>query len=224
MDGSAVRNLLRRATTATLSTLDAATGHPYGSLVEVATMPDARPLLLLSALARHTGNLKADDRVSLLVDQRRTSANPMATERATIIGKARPLDDPTARHRYLSRFPAAGAYAEFADFGFWVVEMSVAHAIGGFGRIREIAAASVMLDQSSVAPLAAAETNLLARVNSRLEAAGRAPRHDRRAVGFDIEGIDIIGSEGIERLPWSYTRGNREDCFEAIACTIARAP
>lgn len=102
--------------------------------------------------------------------------------------------------------------------------MCVAHAIGGFGRIREVAAADVLLDRSSIAPLAAAEAELLARVNSRLEGAGKASRDGRRGVGLDIEGIDIMGPDGLGRRPWSYIGQNEEECAEAIVCAVGRAP
>lgn len=76
MPATTVRNLLGQAATASLATIDVGTGHPYVSLVEMATLPDGRPLLLLSRLARHTRNLEVDPRAALLIDQRTTAASP----------------------------------------------------------------------------------------------------------------------------------------------------
>ncbi|MBS0244552.1 MAG: pyridoxamine 5'-phosphate oxidase family protein, partial [Proteobacteria bacterium] len=164
MDGSTVRKLLRCATTATLATHDVATGHPYASLVEVATMPDSRPVLLLSGLARHTRNLKSDGRASLLVDQRSEPA-PLAAERAAIIGKLKATADPIARRRYLARYPEAEPWSGFGDFGFWVLDISLAHVIAGFGRIGEVPGEDVACSGEMVDRLADQEAELLASVN-----------------------------------------------------------
>ena len=59
---------MRTALKGALATLDRETGHPYASLVLVATEPDGAPILLLSRLALHTRNLERDPRASLLLD------------------------------------------------------------------------------------------------------------------------------------------------------------
>lgn len=151
MNSSTVRGLLAEATTATLATLDAGTGHPYASLVEVATLDDNRPILLLSRLARHTRNLDADHRATLLVDQRAASSSPLAAERAAIIGAVYRSDDPLCRARYLARLPAAEAWAGFGDFGFFVMEIASAHLIAGFGRIVEVPGTAI-IERTSPAP------------------------------------------------------------------------
>jgi len=56
------RNLLRRARTGTLATLNVAGGTPYASLVNLATDVAGHPLILVSTLAWHTRNLLADPR------------------------------------------------------------------------------------------------------------------------------------------------------------------
>ncbi|HRD78751.1 MAG TPA: pyridoxamine 5'-phosphate oxidase family protein, partial [Hyphomicrobiaceae bacterium] len=61
----ATRYLMRRALKASLATLEKGSGHPYVSLVTVATEADGAPILLLSSLAVHTRNLMADSRASL---------------------------------------------------------------------------------------------------------------------------------------------------------------
>ena len=50
---SAARRVLRLAATGSLATL-VPEGGPFASLVTVATMPAGEPILLISALARHT--------------------------------------------------------------------------------------------------------------------------------------------------------------------------
>jgi len=187
MQGRAVRQLLRAATSATLATLDAQTGHPYGSLVEIATTPDAQPLLLISRLARHTRNLDRDPRASLLIDQRGRAAAPMTAERATIIGRVSRSDDEDDRRRYLARHPAAAPYADFADFGFQRLSVGGAHLIAGFGRIGEIAGQEVVLDAALVAKLADQEAEVCETVNAIAAREGV----DARIVGLDVEGLDF---------------------------------
>ena len=65
---SAARHLMRTALKGSLATLDRDTGHPYASLVLVATEPDGAPIFLISKLALHTKNLQKDPRASVLLD------------------------------------------------------------------------------------------------------------------------------------------------------------
>ena len=60
-DPAAVAKRLLRVTRAgALSTIDRNGGHPFGSLVNVATDMDGSPLILVSRLATHTANLEKD--------------------------------------------------------------------------------------------------------------------------------------------------------------------
>lgn len=225
MDGTTVRDLLRRATTAALGTLDAGSGHPYVSLVEVATMPDARPVLLLSGLARHTRNLAADPRASLLVDQRHAPTGPLTAERTTIVGRAEETSDPTARRRYLARHAAAEQYADFGDFRFWLLEVCHAHTIAGFGRIREIAGCDVVRATALGAWLAAEEKQLVARVNGRI--GGAMPhRTDHpgtlQVIGIDEDGIDVRTPEGLVRVAAPALEMDMESASTAIAYAVSR--
>src|SRR5881227_500727 len=94
----AARRLIRGSSRAALATsLD---GRPYASLVATACDTDASPLLLLSDLAQHTKNLRADPRVSLLFEDVAGFADPLAGPRLTVLGEARPCDDPRAAVRF----------------------------------------------------------------------------------------------------------------------------
>ena len=64
-----VRRLLRQARGGSLATLDRDTGHPYASLVNVATDLSGRPILFISRLAWHTRNLEKNPKASLLVSE-----------------------------------------------------------------------------------------------------------------------------------------------------------
>ncbi len=91
-------------------------GYPYGSLVAVTVDAHGRPLLLLSALAEHTGNLKVRAEASLLLAEPAEGlADPLALGRMTLIGPCRP---PRARRRpprmsFLAAHPRASYYVDF---------------------------------------------------------------------------------------------------------------
>lgn len=131
----AVRRLLREASHGLLSThgLEPA-GHPYGSLVQLATTAEGEPLLLLADIAQHTKNLVADPRASLLVLEA-TSGDPLQSRRAALIGRARRLAGEgaaEAQARYLERRPSASRYFELG-FHLWVLTPLEARWVGGFG-------------------------------------------------------------------------------------------
>lgn len=140
---------------AALATIDKASGAPYVSLVTVATGPDGRQLMLLSKLARHTQNLDASPRASLLFHLSNSEAgDPLALARVTLMGEAVPTTAPEAKPTFLAVHPDAANYAEFPDFRFFALTPENAHFIGGFGRIIPVPG-SVILDALCKADAAA---------------------------------------------------------------------
>lgn len=194
------RRIVRCAGRAALATLDRETGHPYASLVAIATMPDGAPVLLLSRLALHTRNIAADPRASLLVDAGGVTDDPLAAARVTLIGAVLPAGaGSAAERRFLAQHPAAAGYAGFADFGYFVLRIDRAHYVGGFGRIASLAAADLLLDVSGAADLISAEPELIATLN-RDHADGLSQLGERlsggragpwRATGIDPAGCDL---------------------------------
>src|SRR6202790_5813038 len=85
--GRLARSLLRRSRQGALATLMASSGAPYCSLGNVASHPDASPILLISRLALHTKNLLADPRVSLMLDER-AEGDPLERSRIMLAGRA----------------------------------------------------------------------------------------------------------------------------------------
>ena len=188
------RATLRAAATATLATLDRASGHPFASLVQTATMPDGAPILLVSSLAQHTRNLVADGRASLLVDSRETPGQePLTLPRVTLVGTARPVlpqETALARARYLARHPGAAMFADFSDFGYWRLDVESGHLIQGFGRIVELAAADIIAISACVNATAEQEVALIAALNGRLGGTGLA------VGGIDVDGVDVRTDAG----------------------------
>ena len=219
MAGRIVRDLLRRTTAATLATLDVDTGFPYASLVEVASTPDAHALLLLSGLARHTRNLLADSRASLLLDRRASPDGPLVAERATLVGRAVPDPSPDVLRRYLARYPSAEAYAGLGDFRIWRLDASHAHLIAGFGRISEVPAAGIVMSGAAVEFVTRQEREIQCNVNARDEVRAAACR----VVAIDPEGVDVIGVRGLGRVPIGQSPCIIEKFANTIACAVAAA-
>src|SRR5271155_4714740 len=90
-----VRTLISLTSVATLSTLSRKhPGFPFGSLMPFALDPAGRPIFLISNMAMHTQNLKADPRCSLFVGQALVDGDPLGSSRATLIGVAEPVPGP----------------------------------------------------------------------------------------------------------------------------------
>ena len=129
------RALVASGSSAALGTIDRQTGSPYVSLVNVATSVDNAPVLLLSALARHTQNIESDSRASLLFTADAGAAEPLTLGRLTLLGQLTHTRNLEAKASFLERHPTASQYAGFTDFAFYRFEIAGAHFIGGFGRI-----------------------------------------------------------------------------------------
>jgi putative heme iron utilization protein len=200
------RRLLHEARIATLATLLPG-GAPYASLVLTATAPDASPVLLLSRLARHTQNVLADARVSLLISTQ-TGGDPLDAARLSIAGTIVQTDEINLRRRFLARHPAASGYADFKDFSFWRIEVKGAHLVAGFGRIADVAAADLILAVADAAPLLAAEEGALAHMNAEHADAVElyatkllaAPLGGWRMIGVDPMGCDLAYGDTVRRL------------------------
>lgn len=182
-------------------------GAPYASLVTVATMPDAAPILLLSRLARHTANISADPRVSLLLDERR-AGDPLQGARVSVAGTISVIDESAARRRFLARHPSAIAYADFKDFTFWRMEMTGAHLVAGFGRIHDLAAENLVTTLADALPILEAEEAAVAHMNDdhtdaialyATKLLGERPG-PWRMIGIDPEGCDLILGDTVRRL------------------------
>ena len=82
------------ASVATLSTISRKhAGYPFGSLMPFARDSFGQPILLISNMAMHTQNLKADSRCSLFVGQAGADGDALGAARATLIGNAEPVPE-----------------------------------------------------------------------------------------------------------------------------------
>ena len=203
--GIEARRLIRSRQHGALGTL--MDGRPYVSLVAIACDTDAAPLLLLSDLARHTRNLLADPRVSLLFEATAGHADPLSAPRLTAIGRAERFDDPRALARFTARHPSSAQYAGFGDFHLYRLAVERGHLVAGFGRISWIDGAALRFG-ADASTLAAAEADIVAHMNQdHAEAIGQyAERLLGRAgtnwhmTGIDPEGLDLRRDGEVARL------------------------
>jgi heme oxygenase (biliverdin-IX-beta and delta-forming) len=206
--------LLRATRAGTLATLDRNTGHPFASLVNVATDVDGSPLILVSRLATHTANLEVDGRASLLLAET-GKGDALAHPRLTVLGTFAPVDregddDARIRRRFLTRHPKSELYAGFGDFGFWRMGVVSAHVNGGFARAADLSAADVLTDVSGAGELIEAEEGAIAHMNGDHAEACRlyatkllgAPDGNWSCVGIDPDGIDLQQNQIALRLPF----------------------
>jgi len=197
------KSLLRVTRAGTLATLDRNTGHPFASLVNVATDVDGRPVILVSRLATHTANLECDGRASLLLAEL-GKGDALAHPRLTVLGTFKPVaragaDTTRIRRRFLIRHPKSELYAGFADFAFWRMDVVSAHLNGGFARAADLTAADVLTDLSDASALVEAEADAIAHMNADHAEACRlyatkllgAPDGAWACVGIDPEGIEL---------------------------------
>lgn len=199
------RALVRRNRSATLAT--ALTGRrqgwPYASLVSVACLADASPVLLLSTLADHTRNLAEEPRASLLFEEASGLANPQTGPRVTLTGRLKPTSDPLPARRFLARHPAAELYAGFADFRFYRMKVERAHYVGGFARANWMAAKKFLYDAKSSDAVAAAEQNLIERLNrDQAQVLARLAGKPVTLCAIDPEGLDFISGKTFRRVPF----------------------
>lgn len=204
------RSLLRRSRQGALATLKPPKGDPYCSLVNVASAADGAPVLLISRLAVHTGNLLADPRASLMLDER-APGDPLEGARIMLAGRARQADAEEVaalRRRYLAVHPSAEMFVDFKDFAFFRIEPAAAHLVAGFGRIHDLAAAQFLTDLAGAEEVVEAEQGAVAHMNADHRDAlnlyatrllGAAPG-DWRCTGCDPDGLDLQCGANVLRL------------------------
>jgi hypothetical protein len=223
---------MRRARSAALATtLRDDGGWAYASLVTVACDCGASPILLLSDLADHTRNLKANSRASLLFEAASGRANPQTGPRVTVLGHIESSDAPEHRRRFLARHPSARLYADFADFRIYRMAVDRAHHVGGFGRAEWIDGEDVILASDSARALANSETEILERMND--EHGDAATLFATRLLGrqgsgwtlaaVDPEGCDIRRGSMLARLEFTHPEPDPRAFVEILIALASQA-
>ncbi len=210
----ACRNLIRRGLKAALATFDTdpkiKKPTPYASLVITGTTTEGAPTLLISNLARHTKNLAANERASLLFDETGPTGDLSTSARVTVIGSLKPTDDQNIARRFISRHPDAAGYAAFADFSFYSMSVESAHYVGGFGRIVDVEGSHLLTGLQDSQSLIAAEPEIIEHMNQDYAETlalyatkilgAETQGGPWRMCGIDPDGIDILGHACALRL------------------------
>src|ERR1035441_6328162 len=119
-------------------------GFPFGSVMPYGLDEQGRPIFLISTMAMHTQNLKADPRASLLVTQDGGDGDPLGSSRVTLVGNVVPVpeaDVAAAREAYLSRHANSKYWVDFEDFSFYRLDIVDIYFVGGFGVMGWVTAA-----------------------------------------------------------------------------------
>lgn len=195
--GAEARALLLTAYQGVLSTQSRdMPGYPFGSVAPYCLDGEGRPLFLISELAQHTKNLRADPRCSFIVIA--GGEDIQANARLTLVGECEPLQDEAAIEaaaaRYYRYFPDSLDFHRIHDFRFFRLEPRRCRYIGGFGRIQWLEPDHVLLAN----PFAGAcEADIVAHMN---QDHADALAHYCRQAGMDtgdlgpvMAGIDAEG-------------------------------
>ena len=107
-----------------------------------------RPIFLISTMAMHTQNLRADPRASLLVMHLKAGDDVLGASRVTLVGDVLPLKEPAemaeARTLYLASYENSKYWVDFEDFSFYRMKVVDVYyvgrlwcdGLGGCGRLR----------------------------------------------------------------------------------------
>jgi putative heme iron utilization protein len=209
------KDLLRSTRAGALATLDRNTGHPFSSLVNVATDADGSPVILVSRLSTHTANIEADPRASVLLAST-GKGDPLAYPRLTVLGTFAKLERDTpdgarVQRRFLSRHPKSKLYAGFGDFGFWRLSVVSAHLNGGFARAADLKASDIITGLDGAEEIVEIEESAVEHMNSdhpdaiRLYATKLLGEADGawQVTGVDPDGLDLALGDRTVRMPFA---------------------
>jgi len=229
------KGLLRATRSGALATIDRNTGHPFSSLVNIATDVDGSPLILVSRLSTHTANIEADSRASVLLAAT-GRGDPLAHPRLTVLGIFARIerdgpDGVRVQRRFLSHHPKSQLYASFADFSFWRLTVASAHLNGGFARAADLTARDVVTDLAGAEEMIEIEEGAVEHMNAdhadavQLYATKLLGEVDGawRVTGIDPDGIDLALGDRVVRMPFGERVANGAVLRKVLAERAVRA-
>ncbi|PZD75396.1 hypothetical protein C1752_00407 [Acaryochloris thomasi RCC1774] len=140
-EANAVKKLIEQQNFGVLSTYSVAVeGFPFGSVTPYSLTDRYHPLIFISNLAQHTKNIANDSRVSITIleNVQGGTQDPQKHGRASILGRAVPLDfarDEAKYQKYFQDFPESEGYQNTHGFQLYEIEPVRIRYIGGFGKI-----------------------------------------------------------------------------------------
>jgi len=142
-------------------------GFPFGSVMPYGLDDHANPVFLISTMAMHTQNVRADPRSSLLVTQPDTIGDPLGASRVTLLGnilQVRVSEVTEARKLYLARYANSKYWVDFDDFSFYRMDVVDVYYVGGFGVMGWVSASEYYSGQPD--PLADTATDIIQHMNT----------------------------------------------------------
>ena len=142
-------------------------GFPFGSVMPYGLGDRGRPIFLISTMAMHTQNLRADPRASLLVTRDDAGGDPLGASRVTLIGNVLPIPEAEvaeARTLYLAHYPNSKYWVDFEDFSFYRLDVMDVYYVGGFGVMGWVSASEY--DRSQPDPLADSMAEIIQHMNA----------------------------------------------------------
>ena len=230
------RTLAQRVGTGALSTVALQpAGFPYGSFV-LFGIDTGAPVFLISEMAEHTRNLRADSRASLLVVDR-GDGDPLARARVTLVGRCTPATNAMRAQTItalVGAHPGASYYADFRDFHPWRLEVEAVRYIGGYGRMSWVDAAA--WSHATPDPLAEHADGILSHMNadhgaallaychafSRATDASAATMTSVDRYGFEMSAQTNEGPRPI-RLAFSRPLSTTDEIRKELVAMVARA-
>lgn len=173
-------SLLQRSSSLSLATHSALIpGYPFVTVLPFATDSAHRPWLLMSDLAEHCRNVRADSRVSVLLQE--SGVPVLQSARMTLVGDVQAWQPDAATQARLLRYcPEFADYLALGDFHFFCLPPQRVRFIGGFGRMGWLDAA----DWAQLPELGAQdECEIVAQLMADFPALG--------ILGVDCLGIDL---------------------------------
>ena len=229
------KELLRATRAGALATIDRNTGHPFSSLVNIATDADGSPLILVSRLSTHTANIEVDPRASVLLAST-GKGDPLAYPRLTVLGTFTNIarnapDGARVQRRFLSRHPKSKLYAGFGDFTFWRLNVVSAHLNGGFARAADLKASDIITNLDDATEIVEIEEGAVEHMNAdhpdavRLYATKLLGETDGawQVTGVDPDGLDLALGDRTARMPFAQRVTNGLVLRKTLAESGARA-
>ena len=142
-------------------------GFPFDSVMPYSLEELGRPIFLISTMAMHTQNLKADPRASLLVTLPNAEDDPLGASRVTLMGNVRTVTESElaqTRKLYLERYANSKYWVDYEDFSFYRMEVVDVYYVGGFGVMGWVAASEYSAAQP--ASLADAMAGIIEHMNA----------------------------------------------------------
>jgi putative heme iron utilization protein len=142
-------------------------GFPFGSVMPYGLDGHVRPIFLISTMAMHTQNLRADPRASLLVTQDDAGGDPLGASRVTLVGNVLPIPQSEVaegRKRYLARYANSKYWVDFEDFSFYRMDVVDVYYVGGFGVMGWVSASEYVGSQPD--PLADSMAEIIQHMNA----------------------------------------------------------